>query len=339
MTPARIERVVNQTDRAIRRLEAERITALRRYLEESHRRLRERIRVGWPAALENVSGTSRVLREARARAQLVQLQAALDALRVGNAQTGVPQVVRDLVVLGQTESLAQQRAILEEVARAARARNAGTATLETIEALTRFSAGVNVAAVEAQVANAAARLTRYADATIDRVNQAVVDGLVRGSGWRPVAREVRAAVLGDPNAAATRGGLAFQAETIARTEMVSSMQDARNRYYEEQGIDLVIWYATEDERTCAFCGARSGNVYKRDDVVIPAHPRCRCVASAARQEWFDLGILDRDDLAQHRSDVLEAFRAEHGDTARFATGPSPFEKAAGRTSPPEPVTV
>lgn len=339
MTPARIERVVTQTDRAIRRLEQERIMALRRYLEESHRRLRERIRVGWPAALEGVSGTSRVLREARARAQLVQLQAALDALRVGDPSTGVPALVRDMVVLGQTESLKQQRAIIEEVARAARARNAGTAALETIEALTRFSAGVNVAAVEAQVANASARLVRYADATIDRINQAVVDGLVRGSGWRPVAREVRAAVLGDPNAAGTRGGLAFQAETIARTELVSSMQDARDRYYEEQGIDLVIWYATEDERTCAFCGARSGNVYKRDDVIIPAHPRCRCVASAFRPEWAELGIVDMDDLAKHRADVLEQYRAAHGDTARFSTAASPFEKAAGRTSPPTPADI
>lgn len=339
MTPARIERVVIQTDRALRRLEAERVRALRRYLDESLRRLIDRIRIGWPAALEQVAGTSRILAEARARSQLVQLQAALDALRLGNPTTGVPALMRDVIVLGQAQSLTQQRAILEEVARAARSGSVTAQVLDEIEALARFTSAINMTAVEAQVTNATARLARYADATIDRINQAVVDGLVRGSGWRPVAREVRGAVLGDGRAAGTRGGLAFQAETIARTELVSSMQDARDRFYEERGIDLVIWYATEDERTCAFCGARSGNVYRRDDVVIPAHPRCRCVASAARREWFELGILNADDLRQHRADVLAAYRAEHGETARFATGPSPFEKAAGRTSPPTPVAV
>jgi SPP1 gp7 family putative phage head morphogenesis protein len=327
VVPANLERVVEQTSRALQRLELEQLRGLRAYLEEAHRRLTRQLRALYSPALAGLTAESRVFREARARALLTQVDAALDALRLGSPATGVPTVMRNVIVLGRQQEAVQTRAILQELARAS------PVPLEEVERLLRMSASVNIATVEAQVANATARLVRYSAEAVDRINTAVVNGLVQGSGWRPVAREVRRAVIGEPG---VPGGLAFQAETIARTELISSLQDARDDRYEAAGVKRVIWFATEDERTCEYCGARSGQIYDLSDVIIPAHPRCRCVASPVTREWVDAGVISASDLGEHRAAVRAEFeRANPGKG--FATGPSPFERAAGRTAAPRPV--
>ena len=37
-----------------------------------------------------------------------------------------------------------------------------------------------------------------------------------------------------------------------------------------------MYYATADDRSCEFCVPRAGQIYKRGDVRVPLHPRCRC---------------------------------------------------------------
>ena len=87
-----------------------------------------------------------------------------------------------------------------------------------------------------------------------------------------VTKEVREALVG--NTKNPSAGLYARAETIARTELQSATHDARTRQYGEQGVKLVQWVATEDERTCEWCGARHLNVYELGEAEIPAHPNC-----------------------------------------------------------------
>lgn len=350
---ANLLRVVDETSLALQRLEATQLNALRGYLEESSRRLQVELRRAWPAVLEETAMASRIVREARARALLLQVDTALEALRLGPA-TGVPDVMRNLIVMGRTTEATQTQAFLAEMIRAA----GSTVVLSELEALVRMSTAVNMTAVEAQLANASARLYRYGAQAVDKVNQAVVDGIVRGSGWRPVSMEIRDALTGDPAARPLRrtgldsmgrvrkdllvrgsGGLAFQAETIARTELISSLQDARDERYRAAGIDQVIWLATQDDRVCIHCGVRSGNVYRRDDVVIPAHPRCRCVASPIKQSWVDAGVVDLNDLSDHRAGVARNFEAATGKPLVDRGQLTPFERANGATQPPRPITL
>jgi SPP1 gp7 family putative phage head morphogenesis protein len=70
-----------------------------------------------------------------------------------------------------------------------------------------------------------------------------------------------------------------RADVIARTESLRAYNTASNQYYASNGIDLVMWYATSDDRTCPICNARAGRIYKRASTNAPAHPRCRCMLS------------------------------------------------------------
>jgi SPP1 gp7 family putative phage head morphogenesis protein len=101
------------------------------------------------------------------------------------------------------------------------------------------------------------------------------------------------------------GVVKSRADVIARTEALRAYGSASNTYYAAQGIDLVVSYATADDRTCAICSARAGKVYKRMNIKTPYHPRCRCYLSP-----WDSNIADIDpDYAafpeQHRAEVAK----------------------------------
>ena len=186
---------------------------------------------------------------------------------------------------------------------------------------------VDFAAVEAQVANSAARLAKHSAEAVTKINQAVVDGLIRGSGVQQVTKEVREALVG--NTKNPGAGLYARAETIARTELQSATHDARTRQYEEQGVKLVQWVATEDERTCEWCGARHLNVYELGEAEIPAHPNCRCTAVPFRRNWTEEGLIDVQRDAKSQNAVDELLSA-NGGAPRY--GATPFERANGRSA-------
>lgn len=325
-----IVRAAEQMDRTISRSERDTVQAIRRYLNESHRRLQAELRELYQQAAADVVNEGRVFREARARQLLAQLDTALDSIRLGNPGTGVPRIMQDVIILGQREGPQQ---VAELVAQ-----------LETQGTALGLSASVNLAAIEAQAANAAQRLTRYSNEAIDKINQAVIDGLARGRGVREVQREVSKAILapdalrpGERIPRGRPGGLAFRAETIARTELISSLESAREDAMREAEIELAMWVATESEATCEWCASRDGQVYKLSDIILPAHPRCKCVTSPVRREWLADGTIDTTAVEKHQRDTRRIFEEAHGKEARYATGPSAFEKAAGMTSKPKAV--
>jgi SPP1 gp7 family putative phage head morphogenesis protein len=67
-----------------------------------------------------------------------------------------------------------------------------------------------------------------------------------------------------------------RAEVIVRTETLRAYNDASNSYYAQNGVETVLYYATADDRSCPICAPRGGKVYKRTDIRVPVHPRCRC---------------------------------------------------------------
>lgn len=287
---------------------------------EAERRLLRDLRVGFPRSAES----NRILREAGARAHLAQVQNALDALRLDRPAHGVVGVISEAIQAGQSLAAEQVDAILASMLSRAPER------LDELRAV-MGAARIDFAAIEAQTRNAAARLQRHSVEAIERINTAVVDGLVRGHGYQKVAREVRDIITGPPG---VRGGLVFHAESIARTELLSSLNDAREGRYREAGIDKCVWVATEDERTCEYCASRSGQLYALKDLVLPSHVRCRCTSAPFKDEWVADGLVDPEDYARHRADVREAFDAAHAEDGKsMATGPTPFERASGRPRP------
>lgn len=99
------------------------------------------------------------------------------------------------------------------------------------------------------------------------------------------------------------GVVKSRAETIVRTESMKAYAEASNIYYSAQGIDLVSFYVGADDRACPVCSIRAGKIYKRNEVKVPIHPRCRCFLSP----WdSDIAAIDPDYAAaptKHRAEV------------------------------------
>lgn len=95
-----------------------------------------------------------------------------------------------------------------------------------------------------------------------------------------------------------------------RTEALRSYNEASNQYYATQGIDLVMYYATADDRSCPLCAPRAGQIYKRKDIRVPLHPRCRCYLAP----WDgDLAAIDPNYAAsreRHAREVQQALRTQ-----------------------------
>lgn len=104
-----------------------------------------------------------------------------------------------------------------------------------------------------------------------------------------------------------------RAEAIVRTESLRAYNTAADRYYLARGIDLVLYYATADDRSCAFCAPRAGQVYKRGAIQVPLHPRCRCYLAPWSLDTAELNPQYAALREQHRKEVAAAARFPNAD--------------------------
>lgn len=110
---------------------------------------------------------------------------------------------------------------------------------------------------------------------------------------------------------------------LVRTESLKSFNDAARSYYSQNGVQLVIYYATPDERTCPFCAAQAGRVFKLGAIHVPRHPQCRCVlAPYANNQYETSSPYDRNRRA-HRAEVLRYARSKG---VQLKEGPAYFEQ-------------
>ena len=308
--PVDVDRILTRADQQLRRLEAAELAKLREAVNRAYQALAAEIRRRWPAALDEAAGMSRTFAEARARVLLEQLEAYVDALDLGAARTGVPQAMRELIAQGHAHGLATATTLLESFGAAS--------------GLAAATAAIDWRAVEAAATNAAARLTAASEAAQARIRQHVVEALVRGEGNAKVARRIRETLRGDGRT--PDGGLWSRAVTIARTELATAKTTATEQRYREAGVEMVQWFATEDERTCAYCGARHGNAYRLGEATTPAHPNCRCYLAPFRREFVDAGLVDIEWWERSRREIEER-------VPTLRTGRTPFEAAQGRDAP------
>ena len=312
MPAVNVERILERADAQLKRSELEHVRRLRRVSNEAYRSLATEVRRRWPDTVDEAAGASRTFAEARARTLLAQLEPYTRALDYGN-QAGVARIYRDMIRLGAEAGVEVSTELLRAYGTTSRAGNLAVQT-----------ARIDPRAIDAAVRNSQARLAAHSTAARAKIEQAVVNAVVRGQGSQKITREIREAIRGDgkiPDA-----GLHHRAETIARTELATAKADAARDRYTEVGVNLVQWYATLDERVCPYCGYRHGMVYPRDELIIPAHPRCRCYAAPFRREFVDAGLVDvtywRDSQAEVRTHVK-----------RPKVGATPFEEAQGRSYP------
>ena len=155
-----------------------------------------------------------------------------------------------------------------------------------------------------QISAAAASAGKWLDYESDKTRKGVVglvtEGVAKGWGSKRLATELRR----------TLPELYGQAEMVARTEMATAYSEAQRRMTKRLGHDHARWVATEDERTCPNCASRSGLIFRLDEVIMPAHPLCRCAMVPVPNnvvENQDTDLLDENAWGEHREQVAAEF--------------------------------
>jgi SPP1 gp7 family putative phage head morphogenesis protein len=166
-------------------------------------------------------------------------------------------------------------------------------------------------------------LNRLAEVDLrGRIIGAVEFHLASGDSWRQLRRTLQDSLE------VTKS----RAQTVARTEMAAAMVEGTKLRYEAEGIQQVQWQAVGSSRTCGYCAPRHGKVYKLGDVVAPAHPNCRCTVTPWDPEWEELGLIDPQEEAKARAEVLADLEAAG---KKPISGPTPFEKSLGMEQAPK----
>jgi SPP1 gp7 family putative phage head morphogenesis protein len=136
-------------------------------------------------------------------------------------------------------------------------------------------------AINAAVLNASAYIEKESQAFRDQMVNIVASAAAQGKSSQTMLGKVRSALEGvalDPKGLNKTMGLRQRAALIARSELQNTYNAAALSHYEKQGFAYVRWVATESERTCPYCVARHGRIFAAKGIMIPAHPRCRCVS-------------------------------------------------------------
>jgi SPP1 gp7 family putative phage head morphogenesis protein len=178
---------------------------------------------------------------------------------------------------------------------------AGTRGVEVASNLTeqmrpgrpRIDVSIPLEATAAAAAQSKGYLRKHGERFAQASAEIVAQGIAEGRPTSSMVQDMRARL----------GVVKVRAETIVRTESLRAYSEASNTYYAAQGIDLVSFYATSDDRSCPICTSRAGRIYKRSEIKVPLHPRCRCFLSP----WDpDLAAIDPDYASgpeRHRAEV------------------------------------
>ena len=124
-------------------------------------------------------------------------------------------------------------------------------------------------------------LRKHGEHFAETTTEIVASGIAEGRSGDRIVKDMRDRL----------GVVKSRAEVIVRTETLRAYNEASNSYYAQNGIDQVLYYATADDRSCPICAPRGGKIYKRTDIRVPVHPRCRCFLSP----WdSDIAAIDPD---------------------------------------------
>lgn len=175
----------------------------------------------------------------------------------------------------------------------------------------RVDVSIPLEATYAAAAQAKGYLRKHGEKFAETAAFTVAQGVAEGRPTDAMVQDLRSRL----------GVVKSRAEAIVRTESLRAYNDASNTYYSAQGIDLVMYYATADDRTCPVCTPRAGEIYRRAEIRVPLHPRCRCYLAP----WdADVASMDPDYAAMqrtHKREVQQAFTAA-------STEPVSLNKAA-----------
>lgn len=299
----RLLKIISKADAALQGAESATIARVNAALESSYKQLEKQLL----SAYDKHQGNLSLLPKQRSLVILDEVSTLLSLVNPRNSET----IQTDLQNLLQAAD--DQGATLAD----------GMVRAIANEKLANF-ASVPLEAVRMQAENGLKRLSRHTEEFRTKSSAIVELGLVQGHGSRRMATALRSQL------GITKGN----AERLARTEAVSSHNQAIAANLQRNGYDLVQVFATVDDRVCATCAARNQNIYKINEISAPFHPFCRCVIVPMSQRWIDAGLVD-EAWSRRFKETAIAELAKQGKKPGY--GVSSFEKASGLTQPPTPI--
>ena len=236
-------------------------------------------------------------------------------IRVWLRTENAPKTERDIAILRELRELvpAVHPGKIDEYDRTFQTliRRASTNGVDVADALVgqmagnkpRIDVSIPLEATVAAAKQAHGYLRKHGDRFAETSAEIIASGIAEGRSQDRMVREMRDRL----------GVVKSRADVIVRTESLRALNEASNSYYAQNGIDLVLYYATADDRSCNICAPRGGKIYKRTDIKVPLHPRCRCFCSP----WDpDIAAMDPQYRAageRHRKEVGEATQISLSD--------------------------
>lgn len=101
----------------------------------------------------------------------------------------------------------------------------------------------------------------------------------------------------DDNLATPMNQMLSRIHTLTTNEAIRNSNSGKNRAYDEQNVQYVMWLTEEDDRVCDICEPLDRQTFAYGQAPIPVtdtHPRCRCQLVACDEDGNLLsGELDR----------------------------------------------
>lgn len=150
---------------------------------------------------------------------------------------------------------------------------------------------------------------QYHDIMKSDLAKLLQSGMIQGKNPRELSKELRKYFLGDPKKPNKKGGAAYAAERLMRTELARVQTAAQKKAFEEMGYEMYRFVhnkATHKGKriTCSDCVrvAEKDNGYGKGIYLVkdmmpgvnapPLHPNCRCSVAAHEDDaefeaWLD----------------------------------------------------
>ena len=137
---------------------------------------------------------------------------------------------------------------------------------------------IKASAIALQAGN---RLRNHTKDAAKKITEAVSENLLRGGSVRQLTKTIKGAL----------GTTKARAETIARTETVTVLNETSRQRYQQYGAEYVQIIAIVDKRTTAWCRYRHLKVIKITESLPSYHFNCRTTTAPTDPAW-----ISKDDL-------------------------------------------
>lgn len=297
--------IIEEYNRVLHRHETETITMLNRVLDASFDRLVRRLRIH--LRLGKLDPARRTLMLLPEFEQLIPLYNP-------DRKDGIDRILQSLLRTASNYGVAVAENLTQASGLPPSAGASGPAGAASL------SVSIPLEAVAQAASQARGYLTRHGTDFAQTSAQLVAQGIAEGRPTETMAEDLRQRL----------GVVKSRARTIVRTESLRAYNAASTTYYRSRGVELVMYYATSDDRSCPICVKSAGEIYKLGTITVPRHPQCRCYLAP----WSD----DTTVLAPSYAAMRSAHKREVANHARKPIDSASLSRAAlFDIYPPEPV--